>query len=220
MKREIKYGIISAIITIALFLFITTKLKKCNREDVSNTITEMERSTIKAEIIDSMLSVQAKRDVFVIDSTNNERSKEIQKNKIELSLKDKKLKKYELERNELLASYKKDTTLQTEECNEIIAKDNEVIETQKEVITLLKSDTTLLSLSLNDQKKKYYIELENHNRTLDLYNYSKSKNEELENMLKKNNTWFKRNESWLYFISGSIITTITINSINKWSHQN
>lgn len=220
MKREIKYGIISAIITIALFLFITTKLKKCNREDVSNTITEMEYSTIKAEIIDSMLSVQAKRDVFVIDSTNNERSKEIQKNKIELSLKDKKLKKYELERNELLASYKKDTTLQTEECNEIIAKDNEVIETQKEVITLLKEDTTLLSLSLNDQKKKYYIELENHNRTLDLYNYSKSKNEELENMLKKNNTWFKRNESWLYFISGSITTTITINLINKWSHQN
>lgn len=220
MKREIKYGIISAIITIALFLFITTKLKKCNREDVSNTITEMEYSTRKAEIIDSMLSVQAKRDVFVIDSTNNERSKEIQKNKIELSLKDKKLKKYELERNELLASYKKDTTLQTEECNEIIAKDNEVIETQKEVITLLKADTTLLSLTLNDQKKKYYIELENHNRTLDLYNYSKSKNEELANMLKKNNTWFKRNESWLYFISGSIATTVTINLINKWSHQN
>ena len=110
--------------------------------------------------------------------------------------------------------------MQTEECNEIIAKDNEVIETQKEVITLLKADTTLLSLTLNDQKKKYYIELENHNRTLDLYNYSKSKNEELANMLKKNNTWFKRNESWLYFISGSIIATITINSINKWSHQN
>ena len=213
MKKISKYGIISAVIAIALFLFITTVLNKCKTDDISGVVTEIDISTIRAKIIDSMLLEQAKRDIYVIDSTNNERSKEIQKNKIELSVKDKKLKKYELERNELLTSYKKDTTKQTVECNEIIAKDIEVITTQKEVITLLKSDTALLSLSLNDQKKKYYIEVDSHSRTLNLYNDSKTKNEELLNLLKKDNTWFKRNERWLYFFSGSLLTTITLYSI-------
>lgn len=213
MKKISKYGIISAVIAIALFLFITTVLNKCKTDDISGVVTEIDISTIRARIIDSMLLEQAKRDIYVIDSTNNERSKEIQKNKIELSVKDKKLKKYELERNEMLTSYKKDTTKQTVECNEIIAKDIEVITTQKEVITLLKSDTALLSLSLNDQKKKYYIEVDSHSRTLNLYNDSKTKNEELLNLLKKDNTWFKRNERWLYFFSGSLLTTITLYSI-------
>ena len=213
MKKISKYGIISAVIAIALFLFITTVLNKCKTDDISGVVTEIDIPTIRARIIDSMLLEQAKRDIYVIDSTNNERSKEIQKNKIELSVKDKKLKKYELERNELLTSYKKDTTKQTVECNEIIAKDIEVITTQKEVITLLKSDTALLSLSLNDQKKKYYIEVDSHSRTLNLYNASKTKNEELLNLLKKDNTWFKRNERWLYFFSGSVLTTITLYSI-------
>ena len=213
MKKISKYGIISAVIAIALFLFITTVLNKCKTDDISGVVTEIDIPTIRAEIIDSMLLEQAKRDIYVIDSTNNERSKEIQKNKIELSVKDKKLKKFESERNELLTSYKKDTAKQTAECNEIIAKDIEVITTQKEVITLLKSDTTLLSLSLNDQTKKYYIEVENHSRTLNLYYDSKTKNEELLNLLKKDNTWFKRNERWLYFFSGFALTTITLYSV-------
>lgn len=213
MKKISKYGIISAVIAIALFLFITTVLNKCKTDDISGVVTEIDIPTIRAEIIDSLLLEQAKRDIYIIDSTNNERSKEIQKNKIELSVKDKKLKKYESERNELLISYKKDTTKQTVECNEIIAKDIEVITTQKEVITLLKSDTALLSLSLNDQKKKYYIEVDSHSRTLNLYYDSKTKNEELLNLLKKDNTWFKRNERWLYFFSGSLLTTITLYSI-------
>ena len=132
MKKISKYGIISAVIAIALFLFITTVLNKCKTDDINGVVAEMDVTTIRAEIIDSMLLEQAKRDIYVIDSTNNERSKEIQKNKIELSAKDKQLKKYESERNELLTNYKKDTAQQTVECNEIIAKDNEVIITQKE----------------------------------------------------------------------------------------
>lgn len=204
-KLNIKYVAISVIIGIMLLLFITTKITKCSSDHTGNIITDVERSTIRKHIIDSVLSEQATRDVYTIDSINKIRDKERASLSVEINKEKIKTQRLIKERDALLNGYIADTLSQSDKCNDIIEKDGEIISSQQITISKLETDTTILSFYLNDTKKKYFIEVDNHNRTKDINLICKQNQELLIKELQKQNTWWRRNEKWIYFGAGLIV---------------
>lgn len=210
-KGNIKYVVISVVIFITLILFIATKLSKRSDDRTDTLISQVDASIIRAHIIDSLSSILAMNEIQVIDSVNKERNKERVILKDEIQKEKSKSLRLIKERDSLLEGYLADTLSQSDKCDEIIEKDNEIISSQQITISKLETDTTILSFYLRDTEKKYYIEVSNHNRTKDLNELCNKNTMILMNNLRSKNTWYKRNEKWIYFGSGIVLTGIAVN---------
>lgn len=199
-----KYGIIGVIITITLFLFITGKFDKCSSTHTNDLIDEVELSSIKKHIVDSVLSVQAKRDIFVIDSMNKIRASDRSQYGKQINKEKNKVSGLENERDSLLAEYNKDTTQQSNLCDSLLEKDKKIIQSKNVIINTLVKDTLSLSHSLISANKKYEIEVVNHSRTKDLNYICEQNQQKLIDELNGKQTWWTRNEKWFYFGSGVV----------------
>lgn len=207
MKKKVIYGVISVVIAITLFFIINSIVTKCTGTHVSNVISNVEQSIHDKALIDSMKSIQAKNDIHLIDSMNVIRHTERTRLKDEINNEKKKVNSLQIERDTLYSKYKKDTTQQSSLCDTLLEKDNQIISSQSIVIDKLEKDTISLSKSLNDVQKKYYIEVDNHSRTKDLYSICIKNTAILIKELQGTQTWWKRNEKWFYFGGGVAITS-------------
>ena len=176
---------------IILTLFLTGSFDRCSVKHSEAVIEAVDEASLRRAIIDSMQAVQAKASLAAIDSLKKTTDKAIGRQDKEIrSLKD--------SLGSTLANYEKDTLVQTPTCDSIIDLFGEVVVRQDSTI----QQERIKSTALESEVKITQDLLTGCGTSLGV---EKNNVKELKDVLKREMTWFKKNEKYVYLGAGVAI---------------
>jgi len=176
-------------VAIVLFLFLSGSFDRCSIRHTEAVIEAVDEASLRRVIIDSMQSVQAKARLAVIDSTKKAANKIIKRQDKEIRLLNDSL-------GHTLANYEKDTTAQTPTCDSIINLFGKVVVRQDSTI----QQERIKSTSLTSEVKVTRALLAGCGESLIV---EKNNVKELKEALRREMSWWNRNEKWVYFGVGA-----------------
>ena len=204
----VKNWLTIVIVAILLFVSISGFVSKCNSDRISNEIHQVEINTIRRNTIDSMAREQAKRDIHLLDSINALREKERIKNDKKIASLEKANDKLKKDLQIAYQEFEDSATL--EQCNNVVDIQKELILNQDTIITEKTMIIDSYKLTLSDMNKKYEIQVQETNRKEDMYNGCQKDLGIMTDELNRQNTWWKRNEKWIYLGAGALGTFLII----------
>lgn len=191
---------------IILFLTVSAIITKCN-DDIDDTIDQVDINKLRRHLIDSIATESHKRYIVSIDSINALREAQIKsKDKQILSL-DKENKKL---RKQLENIYNDNDTINLETCLEIVDIQQDIISNRDSVIDIQTGQISLHRLTIADLNIKYDKQLSETNRVKSMYSGCQDDVLLLQKKLEQQNTWWKKNEKWIYLGVGVIGTAILV----------
>jgi hypothetical protein len=204
----VKNWLTIVIVAILLFISISGMISKCNSDRISNSIHQVEINTAIRNTIDSVAREQAKRDIHLLDSINAVREKERIKNDKKIASLEKdniKLKK------DLQVAYQEfEDSATLEQCKNVVTIQKDLILNQDTLIKEKSVKIDSYKLTLSDMNKKYDIQVQETNRKDDMYNGCQKDLGVMTEELNRQNTWWKRNEKWVYLGAGALGTFLII----------
>jgi hypothetical protein len=202
-----KHYITIIIVSVLTFIAISSTVSKCTFERIAEDLRQTELNTLRRSLTDSLKQEQAKKEILLIDSLNAIREAEravSNKKVVQLLLDNNKLK------TELKKAYdnlKDSSTL--ENCLDVVEIQKEVINKQDTIINVQSNQVESYKLTVKDLNDKYDIQYKETLRTRMMYNDCQNDVEILVKRLEKQNTWYKKNEKWIYLGIG-VVTTLII----------
>jgi hypothetical protein len=202
-----KHYITIIIVSVLTFIAISSTVSKCTFERIAEDLRQTELNTLRRSLTDSLKQEQAKKEILLIDSLNAIREAEravSNKKVVQLLLDNNKLK------TELKKAYdnlKDSSTI--ENCLDVVEIQKEVINKQDTIINVQSNQVESYKLTVKDLNDKYDIQYKETLRTRMMYNDCQNDVEILVKRLEKQNTWYKKNEKWIYLGIG-VVTTLII----------
>lgn len=188
---------------IILIIMFSLTLQKCN--DTTELIDEIDLNKYRRELLDSIAKVNHDKTIAVIDSLNFIRQTEASKY-------DKKVQTLNKEVSALKSELSKfDEPLSTiEECLQVVDIQDSIIVKQEIIITKQDSIAVLHKLTISDLNKKFELEQAEKIRINGMYNDCMTDNEKLIKALNKKDTWWVRNEKWVFLGVGIVGTALIL----------
>ena len=177
-----------SMMAIGLFLVVGGGIDSCSRKKTEAIVAEVNASTDRQRLIDSISNVYSERTIAAIDSLNVENDKKLS----ELKQKNKTNKK-DLEAK--VDVYNLDTTAQSAPCDGIIESARVAIDNLEEEVRVISNINKNLSLKIEVQDS----ELSRAKTSLSL---AYSNNEKLQRIIEEKTNWWSRNEKKVYFVAG------------------
>ena len=176
--------------TLLIIFAILLILVVSKKGETNEIIEQVETSVLKQHLIDSINSVRFKEKDSILTAKSNEF--DIKYNTL-LS----KYSKAKKKDSEIIEIYNNNDSLQTDICDTIIKIKDRIINYQDSMIINRDSlnnvkDTLIFEAKLLLSSKDTTIQNLSINNSI------------LIKEIKKDNTWFKRNEKWIYFAGGAI----------------
>lgn len=207
MKKIIDYikknWLLLLIGVVGLILLISLLVSSHNQRRIERDLYNTEVNSIRRNLIDSIAKVQAKKDISLIDSLNSIRDterKEKEKKVLTLLSENKELKKQLKDVYDEFSDNIDDIVT----CKRVVDVQKDVILNQDTIITVRGEQIDSYKLTITDLNKKYDVQLKETNRTKIMYDDCQADVATLTNRLKKQTTWWKRNEKWVYLGSGAL----------------
>ena len=199
MKKIIDYivknWIILLLIAVGVFLMVSGGIGSCKQKKAEQIVTEVNVSTMRQQLTDSILAVQAKKDITLIDSLNTVNDKKLSETRKENKTNEAKL-------NAKIQAYQSDTTSQTPACDSVISQARIVIDNLKEEVRLVSDINKNLNLKIEIGESEL-------TRTSQSLSLAYASNEKLQKVIYSQNTWWRRNEKYVYYGAG-VATAIAI----------
>ena len=188
---------------VALILLISLLISSHNQRRIERDLYSIEVNSIRRNLIDSIAKVQAKKDIHLIDSLNSIRDterKEKDKKVLTLLTENKELKK------QLRSVYDEfsDNIDDIVTCKRVVEVQKDVILNQDTIITVIGEQIDSYKLTLTDLNRKYDVQLKETQRTKMMYDGCQGDVATLTKRLEKQNTWWRKNEKWLFLGAGAI----------------
>jgi hypothetical protein len=196
MKKYIRYWPIAAIIVICLFLIFSGAIDSCSRKKTTQVVGSVNTSVIRDQIMDSVNSVQNKQRMAAIDSVNEIAQAKVSNLNGKIVLLKSKLSAQEVD-------YLEDSSVQTPTCDSIIKTSNALIDSLGSQV----NDYSLLNRNLLDKIK---IQNSQNSETLDHLQNAYLNIDQLSKQLKVQTDWWHRNQKWVYFGGGIILTGLLL----------
>jgi len=195
------------IVFIALFFILLPIVDKCSHEEIDNTIVQVDVNKLRRHLIDSIATENHKKYILFQDSLEAVRQTQIKaKDKTIASLEKDNLKM----RKKLEEIYQENDIVDLEACAEIVEVQKDIIENRDSVVIEQKKEIDIQKESLVFLNEKYNKQVEETTRVRSLQNQCESDVILLQKQLEKQNTWWKRNEKWLYLGAGVLGTLIVL----------
>jgi len=192
MKKYIKY---IPIVVIVILLLLLVWIGGCQNKKTTQVMNTVNTSVIRDQVIDSVSQIKDKQKIAAIDSVNKIANKKVSDLKNQISgLKDR------LNRQEL--TYQKDT-IKVPICDSIIQTSNALIDS-------LGSEVNAYSLINSNLLDKIKIQSSQNIETLEHLDNAYLNINQLNKQLKTQTNWFHRNEKWIYFGSGVVLTGLIL----------
>ena len=211
MKKLIEYILknitVFAIGAIVVFLLLSGVIYKCTSKEIDNTIEQVDINSIRRNLIDSMAKLQHQEYISAIDSINTLRTaqiKSISKTVDKLNKENKQL------RNELAQLYNDTAVMDLPTCLEITEIQKDIIVNRDSVVDKQDEQIATYQITLTDLNLKYESQLKETVRTQEMYKACGVDNDKLKQRLAKQNTWWRRNEKWMFLGAGIIGTTLLL----------
>ena len=187
---------------IILIIMFSLMLQKCN--DTVEIAEQINLTKYRRELLDSVAKVNHAKQIALIDSLNAHRANEIQKMTNSITQLNKELVGLKNKLKE------KEDIHELEDCLEEVGKRDVIIAGQDVVINNKDSILMLHKLTLNDLNKKYDVEHSENIRVRDMYDSCMYDNERLIKALKKKDTWWVKNEKWIFLGAGILGTALIL----------
>ena len=175
-----------------VFVGVSGIVSKCEIKRSNDALVQIDAQSIRQQIVDSVNSVQAKKDIYRLDSINKSYEKKITPLKAEIKDLKAKLK------NEV-GVYDSDTVYQSAPCDSIIKTSQIIIDSLDYEVTLLTAinkNMTLEVETMDIQQGKIELSL------MESY----AANSKLQKELTKQTNWWHKNDKWFYMGAGAILT--------------
>jgi len=200
-----KNWIISAIISIALLLFIGGWFKSCQSKQASNLIVNQELSSAYRNGYNTATSAYRKQLKDSIDSVNTLRAKDrLESTKTITTYKNKnsvltnKISKFEND-------YNTDTTKHTlANCDSLVGLKNISLQQKDTIIKSTEKKLASTELSLTDVTKKYFLQVEETEQSKNENLVLQKEKKDLIGALKRSTGWWSKNDIWFYLGAGAI----------------
>lgn len=187
-----------------LIVMFSLTLQKCN--DTTELIDEIDLNKYRRELLDSIAKVNHAKTIAAIDSLNFIRQTEVSKYDKKVQTLSKEIGTLKSELNALKDKPFEDIT----ECEKVVEKQDEVIAKQDDIITKQDSTITLHKLTISDLNKKFELEQAEKIRINGMYDNCITDNEKLIKALNKRDTWWVRNEKWVFLGVGVVGTALIL----------
>ena len=211
MKKLIEYIFkhitVFALVAIVIFLLLSGAISRCSSKQIDDTIEQVDINSLRRNLIDSMAKLQHQEYISAIDSINSLRTaqiKSISKTVDKLNNENKDL------RNELAQLYNDTAVMDLPTCLEITEIQRDIIVNRDSVVDHQIKQITTYQMTLTDLNLKYESQLKETVRKQEMYNGCMADSEKLKKQLAKQNTWWKRNEKWMFLGAGIIGTTLLL----------
>lgn len=191
---------------IILFLTVSAIITKCN-DDIDDTIDQVDVNKLRRHLIDSIATEAHKRYIVSIDSINALREAQIKSKDKQIVSLDKENKKL---RKQLEDIYNDNDTINLETCLEIVDIQQDIISNRDSVIDIQTGQIYLHRLTIADLNIKYDKQLSETDRVKSMYSGCQDDVLLLQKKLEQQNTWWKKNEKWIYLGVGVIGTAILV----------
>lgn len=179
-------------------------LQKCN--DTTELIDEIDLNKYRRELLDSITKANHAKTIAVIDSLNFIRQTEASKYDKKVQTLSKEVSALKSELNELKSNPIEDIS----ECLKVIDIQDSIIVRQEIIITKQDSTAVLHKLTISDLNKKFELEQAEKMRINGMYDDCITDNEKLIKALNKKDTWWSKNEKWVFLGAGIIGTVLII----------
>jgi len=198
------------IIVILLTIFAMTKLSQYSAKHSEQVIATVDQSQLRQHLTDSLLRVQSKREIAVIDSVNALRINDRKVSDVKIHTLTVKTDGLQTKLNVQLSDYRSDTTAQSDKCDSVITTQQDIIQNQDTTIQELDKETVSYSLSLYDLNTKYEIQKQETERCNKSNDIATKNVGILTNELKKKDNWWNRNQKWFYLVGGATVTYLIV----------
>lgn len=202
MKKIIGYlgvGIIPCAILVLLFIFGT--FDSCSERHTTDVIQQVDLNEMKRHISDSITAEYTNRELAKLDSASNQSNRVIRRLKSEYR---------DLE--QLIANQvdgiEEDTT--RDDCAPLVAKYDSALVLYAQYADTLKRTIGVQDGLLVVKDSTISIYQQKYRQIESSYKSAQQDVLILHNELNKKDTWWKRNEKWIYFIGGVIGTGILL----------
>lgn len=187
-----------------LMVMFSLALQKCN--DTTEFVDEIDLNKYRMELLDSIAKANHAKTIAVIDSLNFIRQAEISKYDKKVQTLSKVVNTLKSELNELKSNPIEDIS----ECLKVIDIQDSIIVRQEIIITKQDSTVVLHKLTISDLNKKFELEQAEKMRINGMYDDCITDNEKLIKALNKKDTWWSKNEKWVFLGAGIIGTVLII----------
>jgi hypothetical protein len=184
-----------AVVVVFVVVFFLAKCNSNQTKQVENVITKVKTDVLSRQNQDSLLNAQLNTKDSILNAV-------ILKNKQAVNLLKSKNQTLLSQYQELKNSYKKDT-LKTPISDSLINVSDTIINVQQKELAI--KDTIISGQDTRITLKN--LQLINTTQSL---NYAYTNINTLTANLEKQNTWWKRNQKWVYFGLGALIPTLYI----------
>jgi hypothetical protein len=174
---------IVVIVILLLFIALSSMFSKCNNTRVETIIEQVDISTVKRKTIDSMASIQAERERYVVDSADRVSGKKIRQL-------EKKIVDEEQVFAQQLNAYNADSSSQTPKCDSLISQAQVIVYDLHKDIDLLKASNANIRLRSSIDSTELIRCTESLYIAYD--NIDKLKN------VKINSSWWQKNDKYVY----------------------
>lgn len=195
MKFIKKHWAILLLAATVLFLGLSNLIDRHSFDTTGTNIAQVDINTIRSKIIDSMRSIQSVKEIGRLDSINKVHKKEVTVLQKEVRTLKEKL-------AQEIVDYTEDT-IQSDPCDSIILTSQRIISGLDEEVRIIGAINKNLELKII-VKDSAYVQ-----RTLYLNNVIDA-NYKLKKEIKRQTTWWKRNDKWFYMASGAILTFLIV----------
>jgi len=188
---------------IILSLLIAGTVHTCTSHKSVEVIQQVDQSLIRKQVEDSILLIIEAEKLALIDSVNTaaQAQREASNKKITSLESDNKALRGKL--GKILVDYYADTTKRTlENCERVVDVQSQVIQNQD---TIIQEQTTQIGsyiVTVEGLENKAVILTDQAERTKQLYDICQDNTDRLIRELKKQNTWWRRNEKWIFLGAG------------------
>jgi len=196
MKQLLKNWPVLILIIIGLYLLFSSTFNSCSKDRTEQVITQVSTSTLRDQIKDSVNAVHSREKKQAIDSVNALNKKHDIHLQSEIGDLKAQLKAQE-------ENYFSDTTIQNPKCDSIINTSNNIIHRQDSILLLRSERITNLETKIIIQDTEFKAQETSLNNAY--VNIDKLKIE-----LNKQNSWWRRNEKWIYFVACAIGTKLLL----------
>jgi hypothetical protein len=196
IEYVIKHWLMIVIISIVLFIGVSGLISRCDMGRSTDTIIQVDAQTIRRQIIDSMATAQARRDILRLDSITRTYERRIIPLKKEIVTLRAKL-------GREIDVYNSDTVHQSAPCDSIINTSRQVIDSLDRHTVLLTdiNQTMTLKISVKD------LEIDRMTASL-MASYNDQ--ELILRELSRQTNWWHRNDKWFYFGAGAILAFLIV----------
>lgn len=227
MKETIdflKRSSLAIILAIIVLLMIFGGLDRCSRNNSNQLVEQTQVDQWKRHYKDSIDSSYLKIDNVRLDSVKRADSikTEFHKKRADnlqkvVNRQDKTIKKLQREANAAVSNYENDPTVQSEKCDSAISKLQQVNDSLYIQTDSLKAECEELDAEAEGYSRQLYqsnLQLINKQKEIFIKDSFLSEanqiNQQLQNQIKKDNNWWRRNEKWFYLGAGVVMTGLIL----------